>query len=57
MDDIDDIEDVLELVFSWWWGIIGSIIALLLLLWLSLYLLSLRQQYSLRGKHVLVGSQ
>jgi NADPH-dependent curcumin reductase CurA len=51
MDDIDDLE---ELIFSCGWGLVVSILVLLLIFWLSLYLLSLRTQYSLTGKHVLI---
>ena len=54
MDDIDDLEDVFELMFSCGWGLVVAIFVLLLLFWLFLYLLSLRNQYNLAGKHVLV---
>lgn len=54
MDDIDDLEDVLELIFSCRWWLLTSILTILLLFWLFLYLLSLRKQYSIKEKHVLV---
>ncbi|CAI8016895.1 3-ketodihydrosphingosine reductase [Geodia barretti] len=54
MDDIDDLEDVFELMFSCGWGLVVAIFVLLLLFWLFLYLLSLRNQYNLAGKHVLI---
>lgn len=40
-------------LFSWL-GLVGSAAAILLSIWLLLYLLSLRTQYSLQGKHILV---
>ena len=51
--DLDDFEDFLEL-FASCGVLLGSAVAALLSLWFFLYLLSLRTQYSLKGKHILV---
>ena len=43
-----------DYLFSCWLCVVGALLSLLLLTWLLLYLLSLRKQYSFKGKHVLV---
>ena len=49
-----DMDDILEVLFASWWGLLGSAAVILLFLWIFLYLLSLRTQYSFKGKHILV---